>query len=250
MGRSKSEKRKPSIHDLSRMRATRDEIDAVIDALVHKEASPTVVAVLGVTLIDHYLEEMIRLRLPDMADPLWTDLTGEKGPLATFHQRIIMGKVLRIYKEPLETNLHVVRVIRNQFAHARRLFDFDDQFIRSKLASVVLPAKTNAHYEHMRSVIQCSRGGRSAYIVLCVTIASQLLAKRSLSSKAAKRNMKRREKRLHTSSFLGMSPLGTIGGLARSSTVGAGTRMLTNTDDAATGALPGTGRKNDDSGHT
>jgi hypothetical protein len=64
-----------------------------------------------------------------VADDLRDNLDKPGAPLETFSQRIIMGRVLRLYGDDTEYNLTLVRLIRNAFAHAHVPITFETKEI-------------------------------------------------------------------------------------------------------------------------
>lgn len=90
-------KTKLKLRDLSRHRPTLEETRQIVDALV--DSPPIVTAVLGATLIEQELDDLLRARFSRRDDETWKDLTDEKGPLSTFNSKIVAGYAFGIYDQ-------------------------------------------------------------------------------------------------------------------------------------------------------
>jgi DNA-binding MltR family transcriptional regulator len=89
-----------------------------------------VTAILGIGILETELEPMIRQRLQRKDDATWEKLTEDIGPLKSFHSKIVMAYALGIIDETMRENLHIVRRVRNVFAHAKILIDFTEETIK------------------------------------------------------------------------------------------------------------------------
>jgi hypothetical protein len=128
-------KPKPKISDISRTPPTREELDALAASLESDELHPITAAILGAVLVEHELENELRRRLR-CNDDTWGELLSDIGPLRTFHSKIVMGCALRMYNDDVRFDLNIVRNIRNQFAHSKKLVSF---IIRSSPRKLGVP---------------------------------------------------------------------------------------------------------------
>src|SRR5579863_9803335 len=132
MGRRRNRGRtKTKITDLSRMIPTADDIDTLVSVMGNTDLHPISAAILGAVLIEHELDNQLQRILP--RKDAWAELTTEVGPLSTFHRKIIMGHALRLYNDDFRENLEIVRVIRNQFSHSKRVIEFNNPLIASEM---------------------------------------------------------------------------------------------------------------------
>ena len=127
-------KPKPKLRDLSRHPPTEEEKQALVDAVVSE--NPIATAILGAVFVEHELEMTLRGRLSKNDDDTWLALTGDEGPLGTFSKKITAAYALGVCDDITRSNLNIVRAIRNAFAHAKKLIDFDNELIASELKKV------------------------------------------------------------------------------------------------------------------
>jgi hypothetical protein len=181
-------KPKPRIHDLSRTPPTREELHQVMD-LITAPADPIATAVLGAALVEYELEKQIRKRFKRSDDTFWKEMTGDKGPVGTFSSQIVVGYAMRVYDEKMRDALDTVRVIRNQFAHAKRQLDFGEQLIINELHKVQLrPAIIRKHLKGDPKNV----AGRYAYVSLCLDIYTRFVR---MDNKSLKRGLARAKNR-------------------------------------------------------
>ncbi|HTI87669.1 MAG TPA: hypothetical protein VL966_13775 [Alphaproteobacteria bacterium] len=101
---------------------TTDEIDRAEDRAA---------AVLAGAYFEDRLTIVIKARLLDdasVANPLFTGY----GPLGTFSAKIDMAYLLRVFDSYARSSLHVIRRIRNTFAHGLSPLTFDSPPIKAK----------------------------------------------------------------------------------------------------------------------
>lgn len=211
-------KPKPTLRDFSRIPLTQEERTAVREALRDNE-SPIATAILGATIVEMELETELRNRFTRKDDDTWKDLTGEVGPLGTFHQKIIAAYGFRILDNVLLDGMNTVRQIRNAFAHSKRLIDFNNKLVTRELKRVTLPkGKQSTLYQQFSAVRGLDEGPRLAYVLLCLALTLRLMDKRIKRGKArATRAERNRRKALvealrQTTSTDGTVPLGLLAG--------------------------------------
>jgi hypothetical protein len=91
----------------------------------HKGADYTAVIV-GRSLLDNVLEDFILAHLRQNLTPKQKgELFGIFKPLSTFAAKINVAYAIKILPEPLHRDLEAIKEIRNLFAHAKTLYDFD-----------------------------------------------------------------------------------------------------------------------------
>ena len=167
-------KPKPKLQDLSKMPLTYDEQQALVNSLSRFE-HPITTAVLGCAMVEHQLELSIQKRIPRKDEDTWKALTLEIGPLSTFHRKITLALALKVIDEKMSDDLHIVRNIRNAFAHARRLIDFKNELVIKELLDAhSLTAKTKRELRKAEK-----NEGQVSYAVVCLTLGLKLLKKRT-----------------------------------------------------------------------
>jgi hypothetical protein len=181
-------KPKPKISDISRTPPTREEYDALADALDQGGHQPVTAAILGAVLVEHQLDIVLQTRLK-CGDELWKELISDIGPLRGFHAKILLGRVLRAYNEDLRFNLDIVRNIRNQFAHSKKLVSFDNPLV---IREVNKAKQIPGERKHFRYVNANRFGTQYAYISLCMLLTTFLLRSQTKLFQAKTRYYKKR----------------------------------------------------------
>lgn len=185
-------KPKPSLYHLSRMDPSDEESKAILNEIL--KAHPIVIAIWGVTLIDHQLEILLRRRIPRKDEKTWERLTEENGPFSTFYAKILLGHAFRFYDETQEENFHIVRRIRNTFAHAKKQITFDHELVVAELKKVKLPrSKRSRLYRNLKFVKSLVEGPSQSYAGLCFILATELVRKHNIATQARLRRLKRRQ---------------------------------------------------------
>lgn len=186
-------KPKPSLRDLSRQIPTREQRTAL--AAAFDEGAPFVTAILGQALVEHELETLLRTRFKNKDETTWARLTGENGPLNTFSQKITAGHAFGFYDEITRSYLNTIKLIRNAFAHPKRLIDFDEELIAKELKNVALPKhKHGAQHKAIKAVRSQYIDPREAYILLC----REVLNRQTRGFKASIRNLRRKRNLIST----------------------------------------------------
>jgi hypothetical protein len=195
---------KPKIHDLSRTPPTQEELEQVL-AAISDPADPIATAILGTALVEHELEKQVRKRFKRNDDTFWKEMTGDKGPLGTFHTQIVVGYAMRIYDEKTRDALDTVRTIRNQFAHAKRKIDFGEDLIIREMAKIRLRP---AVIRKLLSTPPKDIGCRYAYVYLCMDLYGRFL---KMEAKSLKRGTARIKKQLNKASPLAVALARSLG---------------------------------------
>jgi hypothetical protein len=81
----------------------------------------------------------LRQRFPRIEEGLLQTMIGENGPFNTFDQKIITAFAFRIFDDATKDNLKIIKNIRNVFAHAKKLIDFDHELISAEFRKVKIP---------------------------------------------------------------------------------------------------------------
>jgi hypothetical protein len=196
-------KKKLKLRDLSRTHPTSEESRKLHESVLNAE--PTTTAIIRAVMVEIELESSIRgellgTRKPSNSDEEWDALVDENGPLGSFHRKILIGLALGLYSAEIADNLHIVRNIRNAFAHAKKLITFDHELIVAALKRVALPPVNKRLFKLIRSL---RFGARESFILLCGELTTEILKIRNaaLRKKVArahreKKEFKRKNRRL------------------------------------------------------
>ena len=161
--------RKPKLRDYSRLVLTPEERSAVLNAATDKGQHSIVTAILGYVLVEHELDRLLRRRLQRKDDATWERLSEETGPLRSFHSKIELAHALGTIDEKTRKDLHIVRAVRNAFAHSKKLLDFDDNLIRAELLAA------NCMREKIKKVLrQFPDAGKAYFAGICLRLTFRL----------------------------------------------------------------------------
>ena len=184
---------KPKLRDLSRRELSQDDYIAVVEQLETPDVPDMVAAILGATLVEHQIDQAIRIHLKHDDASLWGRLTDPSGPLRDFSSKIMLGYALGRYEEEVANNLHIVRDIRNAFAHSRTLLTFDHPTVKATLRKVT-PIR---HGKKMVNVATLAMGpDKRAYLSLCFSIFRYFHLKFVDSIKRRERSVEAKEREL------------------------------------------------------
>jgi DNA-binding MltR family transcriptional regulator len=207
--------KKPKLRDYSHLILTQEEKDALAGAAHSHNQHPIVIAILACVLIEHELDRLLRNKLKKKDDNTWQALQSETGPLRSFSAKISMAYALGIHTEKIQHDLNVVRIIRNAFAHSKKLIDFNDPLIISELISAHILAKKFKRYLQKDPTAELAR---AIFIIICLRLQNKLLLKETSAIIAkSKRSQRRKPKTVSfTDALLGnpyAPPMGSLFGL-------------------------------------
>lgn len=163
-----------------------------------ENAPPIATAIMATAIIEIELEDLLQRRLPRKDEETWRVLTENNGPLSTLYSKIMMGYALNIYDEHVRDLLHIVRNVRNAFAHSKKLIDFDNDLIVAEIRSAPLPKKNNyglgrGYRKTIESIREAAPdGARYTYLSLIWTL-STILIKKETQSLVAQRSRVRKK---------------------------------------------------------
>lgn len=180
---------KPKLRDLSRVPPTDEEQEALLAALSSKTAPPHVTAILGSVFVEHELEVSIRRRFPHVDDNTWSMMLSDNGPLSSFFAKIILGRGFKIYDDEMMDNLHIVRSIRNAFAHSKKLIGFDHELVEAELRKTHI--QKGKYKKYLRDIQKVSENPKGSYVSLCFVLSLTLMRKRTASLRAKNRKLRR-----------------------------------------------------------
>lgn len=202
---------KPKLRDYSHLVLTAEERSAVSAAANSFEQHPIVTAILGYVLVEHELDILLRKKFKKKDDETWRDLQDEQGPLRSFSTKIRIGYAFGIYNEKIKHDLNVVRVIRNAFAHSKKLLDFNDPLVVPELLSAHLLA---AKFKKQLRKNPETQLAKASFIIICLRLQTALLMKQSRATRAQTYRLRRKAtKSPLTNALLGNPYAPVMGGL-------------------------------------
>lgn len=198
-------KGKPKLRDHSRQWPSLDELVIIRSTLAKTVTPPIVVAILGASMIEYALEKMIRPKFRHQDDETWKKLTADNGPLSSFYGKIVMGQAFGFYDGVITEALHTIRRIRNAFAHAKVLIDFETDSVKDELRSITLPSNPRTRlYRRLKEITEADDGYfQVGYALLCVSMENQLLRKqlRIAQTRATSRRRRATKKNIQQSPY-------------------------------------------------
>jgi DNA-binding MltR family transcriptional regulator len=103
-------------------------------------------ALMASAYLEDQIRELLRARFVDDAKTAEEVLNEATGPLSTFSSRINLAYLLGLISPATRRELHIIRKIRNDFAHHHRPITFSTDSVASRClelhAHVILPGKT------------------------------------------------------------------------------------------------------------
>jgi DNA-binding MltR family transcriptional regulator len=200
--------KKPKLRDLSVDPLTSVEIDSLLSAL-DASLPPIALAILGQVLLEHELDQSLRLRLPRRDDKTWASMLDERGPLSTFSRKISVAHALKIIDDGVKANMDIIRVVRNAFAHSRRLIDFNHPLVVAELNKIVVPNYRKRTFAKLKT----DPNKKHVYLMMCMIITGQLLKRQNKSRRAADR--RKHQKIISSPLYRLLAPsLGAAGGFS------------------------------------
>lgn len=154
-------------------------------------------------MVEHELDKLLRRKFARKDDDTWEKLVGDKGPLSSLNTKIIAGYAFKIFDEKTEHDLHIIREIRNTFAHARKLLAFNDPLIANKLRSSKLMKPSD------KVVLHLEAGAASAFKILCYQAIIKLMRRLNRQERASAR--RRLKESPIAQAFLGNLKLSNLG---------------------------------------
>lgn len=178
---------RPTIREISYAKPTLEEKSQLPDAAVKGE--PIVTAILGAAMIELELETLLRQRFPRITDSTWATMVRENGPFSTFDQKITAAFAFRIFDEVTKENLKIVKNIRNAFAHAKKLIDFDHELVAAELEKIQVPNFSKVFHRELQ---RKPAPPKIKYVLLCMVISTHLSRKYGTALSAKTKRLDRK----------------------------------------------------------
>ncbi|HLZ02521.1 MAG TPA: DUF4145 domain-containing protein [Bradyrhizobium sp.] len=117
---------------------TREQMQAVVDEI--EKQTDRGAAMIAASVIDGILEHLIIARLVDLSSNRKKALFCQSnGPLSTLSSKIELGFALGLFNEERRESLHLIREVRNAFAHRMDPISFEDPDISAMVETRVTP---------------------------------------------------------------------------------------------------------------
>jgi hypothetical protein len=123
--------KRDALHELSRQFPAPREVEAIMDSLQDKDDLH--VAIIAVSIVEATLEHLIVTRLPRTNKEFLSRLFQRMGPLSDFNSKILIAEAFGMLTGPLANELHVMRNVRNAFAHAKVPISFSSEAVEAEL---------------------------------------------------------------------------------------------------------------------
>lgn len=203
-------KRKMNLRRLSQMRGSMED-KARLSEVFRKNSEPIVTAILGQAILEGEIDAMLCSRLGIKDDDFGEQFMGDSGPMATFNAKIMLGQSLRLYPPAIAANLHIVRRIRNAFAHSKILVTFEHELIVGELRTVqAWPKIGSAARKFLKRMSEGKEKPEPAFTSLCYMISIELIKRdtRRMAAARSRASHAHHRKMQSMSSFFGSYPKG------------------------------------------
>lgn len=140
--------------------AVRKALDVIVGGLraVQRRTDASTVMV-GAAILDNGLESAIATRMPGLNNRLKQKLFEGYGPLATFAAKIDVALAFGLVDVETHKKLHVVKRVRNEFAHSPDTVTFESQEIVSMLTATLQEGEhADAQTQYLRLLNEISVG--------------------------------------------------------------------------------------------
>lgn len=154
---------------------TLEESNEISNAVAH--GPPIVAAILGGIMVENAIDELLQWRLCRRNKDAWSLLVLDEGPLSTFANKIKTAYSLKFFDDLFRSNLNVVKNVRNRFAHANRIIDFNDDVVAAELASIVTPRNRRSETAKFLTAAIKGKDRRKIFNVLAFRLATELTQK-------------------------------------------------------------------------
>ena len=199
------------LQDITRGLPTDKEADALFEAFLGN--NPIVAAILGQCMVEYELDRLLRFAMKKTTEAKWDELTKHDAPLGTFSRKITLASALGLISDETKSKLKKIGVVRNQFAHAKRLIKFSELQIANEMRGAQF---TKGEAEAAKVLLKLLDSGipsacLKAYQQLCQMAAVALLKRHSRGLKIANKNIDRAAKRKTAPNPFAIKPRGLFG---------------------------------------
>jgi hypothetical protein len=112
------------------------EIKSILDGL--KDEPDRSAAIIAGALVQSFLERFIITHMKDKQPNLIGMIFNNRGPLSDFHSKILVAQAFGLISCNSAAELHRIKSIRNVFAHATSLVNFETEEISKEIMSFIM----------------------------------------------------------------------------------------------------------------
>ncbi len=121
--------------------------------------------IVSASIFDNSLRDLLRQHLVPNASSADELFDGTNAPLATFSAKIAFAHRVGLISAPFARNLHLIRRIRNEFAHNIHGGSFEDTSVRNRVMELYKGQK----YKNSGNGNPLSpKGARGDFLIVCV----------------------------------------------------------------------------------
>jgi hypothetical protein len=125
---------KSNLRELSNKEASDEDVEEFWKQVSH-ETNERGACILMATNVELALNSAI-FRVLSWDQETRGQLTSSEGPVATFAQKVHLGRALRIYGPETQHNLDYIRLIRNAFAHSHVPISFETKEVKDAVGQL------------------------------------------------------------------------------------------------------------------
>jgi hypothetical protein len=120
-----------ALRRLSRTFPAGPEIEKIMDDLRDKDDLH--IAIIAVSILEATLQQLVTSRLLKNDKEFLNRLFQNRGPMSDFNSKILVAEAFGIVTGPLASELHVMRDIRNAFAHSKVPLSFEHEVVKREV---------------------------------------------------------------------------------------------------------------------
>jgi hypothetical protein len=120
----------PSLGDLTREKLTQSELKLAYDE-IDNQTSHRAAAILAAAFVEDAIRFALKAEFQALTDAECNQIFG-----TSFSRVIDLGHAVGLYGKEAKSDLHVIRIVRNVFAHAMKPIDFDTPQIAKEVAKL------------------------------------------------------------------------------------------------------------------
>jgi hypothetical protein len=157
---------------------------------VYQTGDRTTAVMLG-AMLDSSLERLLATLLrSDLNSSDRSKIFEFEGALGSFSSRIVMAYALKLIGPKSRADLDLIRLLRNEFAHSRKSFDFNTPEVKVVCDKLQIPDLPGAYIPHFfRQRVSNDRlvtandnsNPRTRYIIACHNLAHRMYVARARS---------------------------------------------------------------------
>ncbi|HEX4407959.1 MAG TPA: hypothetical protein VH206_04210 [Xanthobacteraceae bacterium] len=124
-----------SLNELIREAPTQPELNLAYSE-IDNQGSHRAAAILAAAFVEDALRFVFKAKFRALRNKEYEEIFGGNGPLSSFSSAINLGYALGFYGREAKSDLHVIRRVRNVFAHAMKPITFETPLIVREVAKL------------------------------------------------------------------------------------------------------------------